>query len=148
MGKAMRTTKDRIRHAILFEIIGLCLVTPLANWLFAIPLIDAGAVSLAGATAATVWNYLYNLLFDHAMLRLRGHVHKTLALRVLHACLFEFGLLLILMAFLAWYLAVSLWQALLLNLSFIGFYLVYAFIYNWVYDKLVPIPDSGPGVRQ
>ena len=93
----MRKTKDRIRHAISFEIIGLVLITPLGALAFDKPMHDIGIVAIVGATIATVWNYLYNLLFDHAMLRVIGSVRKTPWIRVVHAVLFETGLLLVLL---------------------------------------------------
>lgn len=89
----MRTVKDRIRHAISFELIGIVLVIPLGTWLFDKPMGDIGVVAVVGATIATCWNYVYNLGCDHAMLRLLGGVRKTIPIRVLHALLFEAGLL-------------------------------------------------------
>ena len=139
----MRKTPDRIRHAISFELIGLLLVTPLGALAFGMPLAEIGVVTVFSATIATLWNYLYNLLFDHALLRLTGRLAKTVWTRVLHAVLFEAGLLAILMPFIAWYLEVSLMQAFLLDLSFAVFYLVYAFVFNWVYDWIFPIPELG-----
>ncbi|MCI2393456.1 PACE efflux transporter [Aliiroseovarius sediminis] len=137
----MRTTRDRIRHAISFEIIGILLVVPLGSLTFGIGALDVGVVTIAGATIATLWNYIYNVLFDRAMLRIRGHVHKTIALRMLHAVLFEGGLLVFTLPVMALYLGVGLWQALMLDLAFVVFYLVYAFVFNLAYDKLFPIPD-------
>ena len=139
----MRKTPDRIRHAISFVLIGLLLVTPLGALAFGMPLAEIGVVTVFSATIATLWNYLYNLLFDHALLRLTGRLAKTVWTRVLHAVLFEAGLLAILMPFIAWYLEVSLMQAFLLDLSFAVFYLVYAFVFNWVYDWIFPIPELG-----
>jgi len=101
------------------------------------PSLKAGKVS---ATIATGWNYLYNLMFDHALIRLLGHVQKSLAVRVLHAVLFEGGLLLILLPFIAWYLGVGLIEAFLMDVSFTVFYLVYAFVFNWLYDLVFPVP--------
>jgi len=138
----MRDTKDRIRHALSFEIIALMLVTPLGAWAFDLPFNHIGIVALASATIATGWNYLYNLMFDHAMLRIAGHVRKTIALRILHALLFEGGLLLILLPFIAWYLSVSLIEAFLMDVAFAAFYLVYAFVYNWLYDLVFPVPET------
>ena len=137
----MRSTPDRIRHALSFELIGLALVTPLGAWAFDHPASEIGLVALVSATIATGWNYLYNLGFDHALLRLRGGVTKTLALRLLHALLFEGGLLVILMPFIAWYLGVSLWQAFVMDAAFAGFYLIYAFCFNWGYDMVFPVPQ-------
>ncbi|MCU9849701.1 PACE efflux transporter [Defluviimonas sp. WL0024] len=140
----MRTARDRILHAISFEIIGLALVTPLGAWAFGLPMHDIGVVGIVGATVATLWNYAYNLLFDHAMLRLVGTVRKTLPARVLHTVLFEAGLLAILLPFIAWYLGVTLVQAFLMDVSFALFYLVYAFVFNWAFDLAFPVPSSPP----
>ncbi|MDP5348938.1 MAG: PACE efflux transporter [Paracoccaceae bacterium] len=141
----MRRTADRIRHAISFELIALAIITPLGAWAFGTPLKDMGVVTVISATIATGWNYLYNLLFDHAMLRRRGDVRKTPLIRVLHAVLFEAGLLLVLIPFIALYLGVGFWTAFVMDLAFAGFYLVYAFCFNWAYDVIFPIPD--PMVR-
>lgn len=138
----MRTTFDRIRHAVSFELIALALVIPAGAVVFDKPIGDIGMVSLISATIATGWNYLYNLIFDHAMVRIRGDVHKTVAVRLLHALLFEGGLLLVLLPFIAWYLAISVAEAFLMDVSFAAFYLVYAFVYNWAYDQVFPIPAA------
>ncbi|MFD2646652.1 PACE efflux transporter [Devosia albogilva] len=137
----MRTTRDRIRHAISFEVIGLALITPLAAFLFHMPMTSIGVVALVGSLLATGWNYLYNILFDQVSLRLRGTVIKTVPLRVLHAVLFEFGLLLVLLPFIAWYLDISIWQALVMDIGFALFYMGYAFVFNWAYDRIFPIPN-------
>lgn len=136
----MRTTGDRIRHAISFEIIGLLTITPLGAWAFGLPLEAIGVVAIVGATIATTWNYLFNLGFDHAMLRLFGDVRKSLAARIVHALLFEVGLLAALAPFIAWHLGVTLVEAVVMDLSFAGFYLVYAFVFNWSYDLIFPVP--------
>lgn len=138
----MRETSDRIRHAISFEVIALAIVTPLGVMFFGISLKDMGVVTLVSATIATGWNYIYNLGFDHAMQQLRGDVHKTPAIRVLHAVLFEAGLLIVLIPFIALYLGVGLWAAFIMDIALAGFYLVYAFCFNWAYDVIFPIPDT------
>lgn len=138
----MRTVKDRIRHAISFEIIGLILIIPLGAWAFGKPMDDIGVVAVVSATIATGWNYIYNLAFDHAMLRTRGDARKTPTLRVFHAVLFEAGLLVVLMPFIAWYLGVSLIHAFVMDASFALFYVIYAFVFNWIYDILFPVPPQ------
>lgn len=138
----MRTAKDRIRHALSFEIIGLLMVTPLGAIAFDTPMHHIGIAALVGATIATLWNYVYNLIYDRMMLRWLGHLRKSLRQRILHALLFELGLLLALMPFLAWYLDVSLLTALVMDLGFAGFYLVYAFVFNWGYDVVFPLPAA------
>ena len=85
----MRATGDRIRHAVSFEVIALFAVTPVGAWAMDQPLYGFGVLAIVCATIATGWNYVYNLMFDHAMLRIRGAVHKTVPVRVMHAVLFE-----------------------------------------------------------
>ncbi|QDZ11789.1 PACE efflux transporter [Devosia ginsengisoli] len=137
----MRTTADRIRHAISFEVIGILLATPLGALVFNLHAGDSAVIVIGSATVAMVWNYIYNLGFDHAMTRLRGSTLKTVPLRVLHAVLFELGLLAMLMPLIALYLGISLWEALLMDLAFALFYMGYALIFNWGYDRLFPLPE-------
>jgi len=136
----MRNTADRIRHALSFEVLALLIVTPLASWIFGFAMLDIGVLAVAASTLATLWNYVYNLIFDRAMLRLVGRVQKTLRDRVVHAVLFELGLLIVLIPIIAWYLNIGLWQAFVMDASFSLFYLVYAFAFNWAYDAIFPIP--------
>lgn len=138
----MRTTADRIRHAISFEAIALFIVTPLGSLAFGMPMHDIGIVAIVSATIATLWNYVYNLLFDHALRGITGSVRKTVTIRIGHAVLFEAGLLVALMPFTALYLGVSPIQAFIVNASFSLFYLVYAFIFNWAYDVIFPVPGA------
>ncbi|MBN7758237.1 PACE efflux transporter [Nitratireductor aquimarinus] len=138
----MRTAADRIRHAVSFELIALLIVTPIASWLFGKPMFEMGIVVVVSATVATAWNYIYNLGFDHALRRFTGSVRKTVLMRVVHAVLFEGGLLVVLMPFTAALLGVPMVEALFVNASFALFYLVYAFVFNWAYDLIFPVPEA------
>jgi uncharacterized membrane protein len=73
------------------------------------------------------------------MQRLRGGTRKTTLIRVLHAVMLEVGLLFVLLPLFAWYLGISLWQAFLMDVSFALFYIGYAFVFNWAYDRLFPL---------
>jgi uncharacterized membrane protein len=137
----MRTARDRIRPAISFEIIGLALVRPLGAWAFHMPMHDIGVLGLVGATMATLWNYVYNLGFDHVMQRVWGSTRKTSPIRIVHAVMFEAGLLFVLLPLFGWYLGISLWQAFLMDVSFALFYMGYAFVFNWTYDRLFPLSE-------
>ncbi|MFT5987633.1 MAG: putative membrane protein [Marinobacter psychrophilus] len=65
----MRTTPDRIRQAVSFEVIGLIVVISFGTRVLGYSMVDIGLLGAVGATIATVWNYIYNLLFDHALLK-------------------------------------------------------------------------------
>lgn len=137
----MRSVSDRIRHAISFEAIGLLLVTPMGALVFDLPMQEMGVVSVVSAMIATAWNLVYNYLFDLAMTRTLGTTAKGGVLRVFHAVLFEAGLLCVLLPFIAVYLGISLWQALAMDVSFALFYMAYAFVFNWGYDRVFPLPE-------
>lgn len=141
----MRTVRDRIRHAISFEIVGLAIIIPLGALGFGLHVQDVGLIAVFAATLATVWNYVFNVMFDHAMVRWKGTVRKTLIDRVVHALSFELGLLVMTLPFIAWYLEVGLVAALILDLAFVVFYLVYTFVFNWAYDRIFPIAGLAAG---
>ncbi len=149
----MRTTKDRIRQAISFELIGLLLSVPLATFVFGFDAGKTGVLGAVGATLATIWNYLFNLMFDHSLKRLTGSTRKSLKVRFLHAISFEFGLMLAFLPIIAWLMDIGLLEALIVDIAFVVFYLFYAFVFTWCYDTLFPDSDlkantpsrSGPG---
>lgn len=138
----MRTTPDRIRHTVMFEIIGLLIVMPLGHLLFDLSVSHMGMVGVISAVVATLWNYVYNLGVDHALLRLRGDVRKTVIMRVFHAICFELGLICVLLPLIALYLSQTLAETAPLVTSLALFYVVYAFVFNWLYDIVFPIPAS------
>lgn len=84
------------------------------------------------------WNYFYNWSFDHLELRQKWSLPRKLSTRVLHAIGFETALLLAGIYIIAYWLQLSLWQAFLLDVGFMGFFLFYALGYNWAYDQLFP----------
>lgn len=135
----MRTHRDRIRHAVGFEVIALILSIPIMSFFFSFDIKDIGVIAIVGSIMATIWNYGFNIVFDKGMVRFKRSTFKTPAIRVLHVLLFESGLLMLYLPMVAWYLGISLWQALIMDASLVGFYLAYNFSYNWAYDKMFPI---------
>jgi len=141
----MRTTLDRIRHAILFELVGLIFLIGGGTILTGFDAHSLGVIGVVSSLIATAWNYVFNLIFDRAMLRLRGSVLKTHPIRAMHALLFEGGLLVLLLPFVAWMLGVSLWRAFLFDVSIAVFYVVSGYFYNCAYDRVLPMPEAQEG---
>lgn len=135
----MRTHRDRIRHAVGFEIIALILSIPIMSFFFSFDIKDIGVIAIVGSIMATIWNYGFNIVFDKGMVRFKRSTFKTPVIRVLHVLLFESGLLMLYLPMVAWYLGISLWQAFIMDASLVGFYLFYNLSYNWAYDKIFPI---------
>ena len=138
----MRTGADRLRHTLGFEGLGLMISIPLFSLLTGQPVDHLGPLAIGLSLLATGWNYLYNLLVDHWMLRQLGRLEKRLIERVLHALIFELGLLLVALPLTALWLGISLWQALWLDIGFSLFFVFYAFCYNLAYDHLFPLPHQ------
>jgi len=138
----MRTTKDRIRQAVAFEVIGLLLSIPLAALAFGFDLGRTGVLGVVGATMATVWNYVFNLAFDHSLKRITGSTRKTVPLRFVHAISFELGLMLAFLPVISWWMGIGLIEALIVDIAFVLFYLVYAFVFTWCYDTVFPDTDN------
>ncbi|MCC2963297.1 PACE efflux transporter [Massilia sp. IC2-278] len=138
----MRTFRDRVRHALMFEAVALAIFIPGSAAVFDQPMNHMGVIGIVSATIATVWNFVFNMGFDRAMLYLRGSVQKTMAIRVAHTFLFEAGLVVMLIPMIAWYLGIGLWAALLMDLAIVTFYLVYGFLFNIVYDWMFPVPAA------
>lgn len=125
---------ERFIYAFFFEIFGIGISTPLFAWLTGTPMVDMGVIATVIAVMALLWNMLFNSIFD-AWLK-RNHLSKNTRLRVLHAFLFEVGLICGVLPFIMWWLSISLWEALTLDIGMILFYLPYTYIYSLVYDNL------------
>ncbi|MFH0258654.1 PACE efflux transporter [Vibrio rumoiensis] len=142
----MRTTFDRLRHTICFELIGLAILTLGIAKLINMDMTKIGVLAVAFSIIATVWNYFYNILFDKEMLKHTGQLNKTVAIRIFHACLFEAGLLVITLPIMAWWLEIGLMEAFILDLGMALFYLIYAFVYNLAYDRIFPVSQAKPAL--
>lgn len=137
----MRTSSDRLRHTLLFELFGLALCTPLASWILDKSLVQIGALSIALSLIAMCVNYNYNLIFDMVLVRMGRPVNKRpVWLRMFHAILFETCLIIISIPLVAWWLDMTLLVAFITDIGFTLFFLIYAFIFNWTYDVVYPMP--------
>lgn len=139
IGEEMRTTFDRIRHAIFFELIGLVIIVGILSQ-FGFEMGHVGMMGVLFSVVATGWNYVYNIGFDRYMLNKTGSVNKSSLIRILHALGFEGGLLFLTIPLMALILSISLWDAFVLDIGLVIFYLFYAYVYNLSYDKLFPVP--------
>lgn len=123
----------------MFEAVALAIFIPGSAAIFDQPVDNMGVIGIVSATVATLWNFVFNVAFDRAMLRLRGGIEKTMLIRVVHTCLFEAGLVAMLVPMIAWYLGIGFAAALLMDVAIVVFYLVYGFLFNIAYDRIFPI---------
>jgi uncharacterized membrane protein len=107
----------------------------------------ASVAAIAASAIAVVWNLVYNTLFERweASQAKRG---RSLLRRVVHAIGFEGGLVVTLVPLFAWWLDISLWQAFVLDLGLIVFFLVYTFVFNLLFDRVFGLPTSAQPALQ
>ena len=91
-----------------------------------------GALALLLAVAAMLSNMIYNHFYE--MLEYRYGWRRTVGMRVWHTIGFEICFMSIALPLTAWWLSISVLDALVLDLVFSAFFMLYAFCFNWVYD--------------
>jgi uncharacterized membrane protein len=131
---AQKSITERILQAVGFELLAILICTPLLAWIMKKPLLDMGAVTVLIAMLALGWNVVFNRFFDRLLERM--NVAHNAWVRVVHALLFEGGLIVMGVPLIAWWLSVSLWQAFLLDIGVLLFFLPYTYVYHWGYDVL------------
>ncbi|PZO19958.1 MAG: hypothetical protein DCF26_04420 [Burkholderiales bacterium] len=104
-------------------------------------LLDSGALAIATSSVAVVWNLVFNTFFERWEAR-QSTTGRSVKRRVLHAVSFEIGLIVMLVPLIAWWLGVSLWQALVMDMALVVFFLVYTFAFNWAFDEVFGLPAS------
>ncbi|WP_448111491.1 multidrug/biocide efflux PACE transporter [Pseudomonas lini] len=131
---ANKSITERIFQAIGFELLAILICTPLLAWVMDKPMLEMGAVTMAIAALALAWNVVFNGVFDRLLKRFA--IVRNAWVRVVHALLFEGGLVAFGVPLIAWWLKVSLWQAFLLDIGVLLFFLPYTYVYHWGYDVM------------
>lgn len=135
----MQGIKRRVIHTVSFEVIGLILAVPLFAWIFKDGFAHIGIMTVVMSLIAMVWNMTFNKLFELWEARQDDH-HRTVKRRIAHALGFEGGLLLATLPLIAWWMQMSLWHALLTDLGYMLFFLVYGFVFNCGFDRIFGLP--------
>ena len=135
----LQGARRRLLYVSLYEGLAIAVVTLTLLVFTSEGAASAGGLAIGSSVIALGWNLVFNALFERWERRqpVRG---RTALRRVAHAIGFEGGLLLWLVPFFAWWLGVSLWQALLMDIGFLLFFLVYTFVFTWAFDRLFGLP--------
>jgi uncharacterized membrane protein len=127
----------RIVHTVGFEVFGILIFTPFAMFVLHESVFTIGVLAAVISLIAMVWNFIYNYMFDVVEQKFGGcRSKRKIITRIMHALLFEVGLLGVTIPMVAYWLNMSLLSAFLIDMGFVLFYLVYAFIYNYAFDKI------------
>ena len=128
--------RERVFHAVSFEIILLAIFIPMSALVTQKPSGDLAIIGVSLSLLAVAWNYVYNIGFD----KLFGaeRIQRGMKLRVLHAVCFETGMVVLGVPLIAWMLQISLLAAIILEAGFLVFILIYTLLFNWLYDHYQP----------
>lgn len=102
---------------------------------------STGPLAVVITTIAVSWNFIYNYVFEWWESRQVSRA-RTLKRRILHAVGFQLTLVVYLIPLIAWWMGITLWQALLLDMALIVIIPCYTFVFNWAFDKLFGLPAS------
>lgn len=127
-----KRASERILHMILFELIANVLIAFVISRFLNESLARTTMLSLGSAVIAAAWNYLFNYLFD-SFQRKYGFRRNTMA-RIIHACLFEIILIAVLTPVALLLLNISFYNAFVLEITLVFFFIPYTVLFNWVYD--------------
>ena len=141
---ALRSLWDRIRQILLFEVGGLLLITPPFAWISGVSLENSVGMLAVIALIAACWNGAYNTGFDWVEGRLTGRTadQRPFWLRCCHAFGFEAGLLLMSLPVIMWWTHMGWIEVLIADIGLAGAYVVYAFVFNLMYDRFFPIQTN------
>ncbi|MGK9173461.1 multidrug/biocide efflux PACE transporter [Yokenella regensburgei] len=129
-----RGLPERVFHAVSFEVIATAICAPASAWIMQRPVLEMGGLTLILATAAMIWNVIYNAIVDRIWPVHR--VARTARVRVWHALGFEGGFILIGVTLVSLVLGIGVVAAFLLEIGFFLFFLPYTMLFNWCYDLL------------
>ncbi|MGI9317907.1 MAG: PACE efflux transporter [bacterium] len=139
---AIRTGRDRLRYTVLFELLLITILAPVGALVFQRQIMDIGMLAMVLSLKAMLFNLIYNWFFDLLDVRAgRIPTQRTFLPRALHALGFEAGLVVTSLPIVVWWLGLTFFQALLMDLAVTSFVVVYTFIFTWGYDRIFPIPQ-------
>ncbi|NVD73582.1 PACE efflux transporter [Duganella sp. BJB1802] len=140
----MQGLKRKIVYVSLFELIAVGLTSSVLVLLMGYDAGHASVAAVASSLVAVVWNFVYNSMFEawEARQAKRG---RSWLRRAAHALGFEGGLVVILVPLFAWWLDISLWEAFVLDLGLVLFFMFYTFLFSLAFDRIFGLPASAQG---
>ena len=131
--------KRRLLYVSVFEILGIVFATLVLMALSGSDAKQSLPVAIIVSTAAVVWNFIYNTLFE--AWEARRHIQaRTFKIRTAHAIGFEGGLFVFcLPVYMLWY-GVGIWTALTMEAALLLFFLVYTFVFTLLFDQVFTLP--------
>lgn len=129
-----KSFRERIFHAVIFEVMANVIIALSLAWLMNVSVLQSGSLSVISALTATVWNFMFNRLFD--ALQKKHQFQRTFLVRAIHAVGFETGLIITLIPVAMLMLDLTITEAFFVEIGLVLFFLPYTLLFNWLYDYL------------
>ena len=129
-----KSIKERVFHAVIFEVTANVIIALSLAWLMNVSVLQSGSLSVISALTATVWNFIFNKLFDS--LQKKHQFQRTFLVRAIHAVGFETGLIISLIPVAMVMLNLTVTEAFFVEIGLVLFFLPYTMLFNWLYDYL------------
>ena len=146
-GAGLQGIRRRVLYVTLYEVIAIAAATAGLALVSGQGAGHSSVVAVAASAIAVLWNVVFNWAFERWESRqaVRG---RSVARRMAHAVGFEGGLVFTLVPLFAWWFNVSLWEAFVMDLGLIVFFLCYTFVFNWGFDRIFGLPASARAAAQ
>ena len=136
----LSSLKRRIVYVCTFEFFAIIFSTIILSTLSGSNADDSFPLAVMVTTAAVIWNFLFNWVFE-AWERRQNIRSRSLLIRCIHAVGFEGGLIVTcLPIYMLWY-SIGPWTAFTMALALLLFFLVYTFIFTLLFDKVFTLPQ-------
>lgn len=142
----MQGLQRKVVHAVLFEALAIVSVTAALSGVGEGGAAHASVLAVLTSVVALLWNMVYNTLFEAWESR-QARLGRGLARRVAHAVGFEAGLVVLVVPLISWWMDMGLWQALLLDLGLVLYFLLYTLVFNWAFDRVFGLPAAARAAR-
>ena len=131
---------DRLRYTLTFEGLLIAILAPTLAFLFKRNVADTGALALVLSLKAMLSTYIYNYVYDRIDVHYgRVPTERRMTGRIVHAVGFETILVATSLPIVMWWLGMSWWQALLMDLALMTVVVAYTLLFTFVYDGLFPV---------
>lgn len=137
----MLNKKERIIHAVIYEVFALLSITLIMVPLFDIQLDKSITIGIAFSIFTVIWTMVFNHSFDWILKKRQGNTEKSVSTRIVHAITFELSMLIPTLPLLAWWLNTTLLGALKIELFLAVYITIYTFFFNLIYDHVKRVTD-------
>jgi uncharacterized membrane protein len=138
---SLRSARERVIQTIGFEIGGLLIASPLYAVIMGAGAAESFVLMAVLSGAVMIWTPMHNTVFDWVEWRRwrRLASDRPPLLRIVHAVSHEVTTVVVTVPVILLMTDLGIWAALLLDLGLSLFYMVYAYVFYLIYDRLRPM---------